>query len=289
MAMIEALPVHVARLTREALEEEPAVWPRLGLVGPEDCGSHRDMDIAHFSASAAALEPYFADIVRLGLGRGRVDGPARSQARALGLVAERTMLAATGGRNTHKGAVFLLGVFLLSWAAGQCSIGTVSVTTSLRRAARAYGPALLDELPRLRAEDSYGAWAFRRHRAAGMRGLVLADFAPLLAVWHHSCALERRRVGALAARLGSARLLAAALSDDTNLLKRAGWRAREALRGEIHGLWRRGGPLDPRNARELAALELRVETMGWSAAASGDLLAAILLFRKLCAEGLARP
>ncbi len=280
------LPGRVARLVREALEEEPRVWPRLGLVGPLHSGSHRDMDYRHFQASAAALEPYFADLVRLGAAA----APERSErarlARQLGLVAEGRMLAATHGRNTHKGAIFLLGAFVLSWSTLlRSSQGRgVSIHAALREATLSFSPLLTRDLG---VGDSYGAWAYRRHGQLGVRGLVLHGFAPLLGVWRHTPLLDPGRPAAAERALGGARLLAAALSDDTNLVKRAGLAARERLRGEAYALWRRGGPLDPRNRRDIERLEGEVVRRGLSASASGDLTAMILLFRKMCHEGLA--
>lgn len=285
-----AMPERVAALARAALEEEPCVWPRLGLVGPDDPGGHRDMDYACFLASAAVLEPYFADLVRLGA----TPGPSRAArvelARQLGLAAERRMLEATRGRNTHKGAIFLLGVLVLAWAmlAGRRDRRrSIRVDDVLGLAHAAFGPGLARELAGLRASDSYGAWAHHRHGSLGVRGLVLGRFAPLARVWRHTTSLELAGHARAPERLGCARLLALALSDDTNLLKRAGRAMQARLRGEAYALWSRGGPLDARNHRELVRFDAELARRRLSAAASGDLIAAILLLRKLCHEGLA--
>lgn len=293
------LAERVARLAREALEEEPHVWPRLGLVGPRDTGSHRDMEFAHFQASAGAIEPYFADLVRLGTAPDIASAARVRRARELGVCAEARMLAATGGRNTHKGAVFLLGTFVLSWATlfgdrarrgnGNGDGDGISIGAALHRARISFGPPLTRDLDDLGAGDSYGAWAYRRHGHLGARGLVLHGFAPLLRVWRYTSFLDRVRPAESDRSLGGARLLAAALSDDTNLVKRAGLAARERLRGEVYALWRRGGPLDPRNLRDLERLDRDVVRRGLSASASGDLTAIVLLFRKMCHEGLAAP
>ena len=55
-----------ARLATQALLYEVATTPKPGLVDRENSGSHRDMDFFTFQASAAALQPYFAQCVRIG-------------------------------------------------------------------------------------------------------------------------------------------------------------------------------------------------------------------------------
>lgn len=98
-----------ARLACQALLYEVAITPKPGLVDRENSGSHRDMDFFTFQASAAALQPYFAQCVRIG----RQGGTPTETLRALrlpGKLAEAEMRRATGGINTHKGAIFSMGI-----------------------------------------------------------------------------------------------------------------------------------------------------------------------------------
>ena len=101
----------VARLACQALLYEVAATPKPGLVDRENSGSHRDMDVFTFLSSAAALTPYFARCAQIG--RGTRDLPAEqtfTKLRAPGMLAEGQMLHATGGVNTHKGAIFSMGI-----------------------------------------------------------------------------------------------------------------------------------------------------------------------------------
>lgn len=101
-----------------ALLDEVCATPKPGLVDRQNCGSHRDMDIFTFCASAAALEPYFRRCFAAGVqDRSLPPDAAFARLQALGLEAERGMLAATHGVNTHKGAIYSLG--LLCAAAGR--------------------------------------------------------------------------------------------------------------------------------------------------------------------------
>lgn len=100
----------VSALATRALLDEVCTTPKPGLVDRTNNGSHRDMDIFTFTASAAALAPYWGNCFRIG--RETAELPPADTFAALkkaGQAAERTMFAATGGVNTHKGAVFTLG------------------------------------------------------------------------------------------------------------------------------------------------------------------------------------
>lgn len=108
-AVDEADSREAARYACQALLYEVAITPKPGLVDRENSGSHRDMDFFTFQASAAALQPYFAQCVRIG----RQGGAPEKTLRALrlpGKLAEAEMRRATGGINTHKGAIFSMGI-----------------------------------------------------------------------------------------------------------------------------------------------------------------------------------
>lgn len=100
----------VVSLATESLLGEVRVTPKPGLVDRANSGSHRDMDLPLFEKSAAALAPFWEEC--FSTGRKTANEPAAEtfrQLRTVGLAAEAAMLAATGGVNTHKGAVFLMG------------------------------------------------------------------------------------------------------------------------------------------------------------------------------------
>lgn len=102
----------------QSLLDEVCTTPKPGLVDCRSSGSHRDMDIFTFMASAAALAPYFHRCAQIGQ-KTAADSPEVTFARlrSAGLQAEQDMFAATGGVNTHKGAVFTIGI--LCGAAGR--------------------------------------------------------------------------------------------------------------------------------------------------------------------------
>jgi triphosphoribosyl-dephospho-CoA synthase len=91
----------VAAMAEHSLLLEVSTFPKPGLVSDVDNGSHNDMDAAMFRRSAAAIRPFFRELVIAGL-----CNAAMATLRRIGLRGERAMLEATRGVNTHRGAIF---------------------------------------------------------------------------------------------------------------------------------------------------------------------------------------
>lgn len=101
----------IAALACRALLYEVCTTPKPGLVDRFNSGSHKDMDIFTFMDSASALWPYFETCA--GIGRETASLPPAEtfhQLRQAGRSAESHMFAATKGVNTHKGAIFSMGI-----------------------------------------------------------------------------------------------------------------------------------------------------------------------------------
>lgn len=102
----------------QSLLDEVCTTPKPGLVDCRNNGSHKDMDLFTFFASACALSPYFHRCAQIGMETAKESPQTTFQRlRAAGLQAEQDMFAATNGVNTHKGAIFTIG--LLCGAAGR--------------------------------------------------------------------------------------------------------------------------------------------------------------------------
>jgi triphosphoribosyl-dephospho-CoA synthase len=201
-----------------ALLRELAAWPKPGLVSRIDCGSHRDMDAAMMRASAHALHPYFAELACAGH-----DAADMAQLRAIGLRAEVAMLRVTGGINTHRGAIFGLG--LLCAAAGEVleisSKGSAVAHSQLGHVVRRRWGADIARSPV--PPLSHGTAARRRHGAGGARDEAAGGFRSVYAVgWP---ALRRGRslqpTDSDAAPVHACFALIASVAD-TNLLHRGG-------------------------------------------------------------------
>ena len=108
----------IARIGCQALLYEVLTTPKPGLVDRLNNGSHKDMDVFTFAASTASLYPYFEDCAAIGMDTAAEPaGNAFSALRLPGRMAEGAMLEVTGGVNTHRGAIFSIGI--LCAAAGR--------------------------------------------------------------------------------------------------------------------------------------------------------------------------
>ncbi|MEK4007644.1 triphosphoribosyl-dephospho-CoA synthase [Paenibacillus sp. FSL H3-0333] len=93
----------------QALVEEALLTPKPGLVDARDSGSHTDMSVGLMLASAHALEGTFQRIADVSYLH-PVNQSLREKIAVIGREGEQHMLAATGGVNTHKGAIWALGL-----------------------------------------------------------------------------------------------------------------------------------------------------------------------------------
>ena len=101
----------VAELACRSLLYEVSVTPKPGLVDRLNNGSHEDMDFYTFLRSSISLYPYFSQCLEIGIDTSDKEAKESFQAlRMPGIMAENHMLSVTDGINTHKGAIFSLGI-----------------------------------------------------------------------------------------------------------------------------------------------------------------------------------
>ncbi|PMD72079.1 triphosphoribosyl-dephospho-CoA synthase CitG [Companilactobacillus nuruki] len=121
------LKTQLANKALKALLYEVDVQPKPGLVDPVDHSTHLDMDVFTFIDSAVSLRPYLEEFAQAGIDfKGNDLTELFKSIRPIGIKAEKTMFAATGGINTHKGAIFSLGILL---AAAGYDVDDIQQTT----------------------------------------------------------------------------------------------------------------------------------------------------------------
>ena len=119
-------PYLLAELAERALRMELDTPMKPGLVGPDSVGAHKDMDYDVMRKGIAAIRPFFPQMALAG---------TPEELRQLGIDAEAAMLAATGGVNTHRGAIFALGLAL------NAALRTLSAAQPLHPALRTFSAA----------------------------------------------------------------------------------------------------------------------------------------------------
>ncbi len=259
----------LGRAATVALYDELALYPKPGLVSMVDSGSHTDMDARTFLRSLFALRHYFPAITRLGAQH----APFKALER-LGVAAETQMMLATGQVNTHRGAIFSLG--LLCAAAGSLAqdAGAPWQADALRhRLLALWGTAL-------RARSARAGSGSNGQRAAAAHGLLSvgeaaaqgfpALFEGAVPAWQ-----EARRQGLSLAdqRLQTLFAIMATL-DDTNLAHRGGLAGLRWVQAQAGAWLDRGGARAP-DARERAlGLHHAMVQRRLSPGGAADLLAA---------------
>lgn len=165
------IPYLVADLAERALRMELDTTPKPGLVDRRDNGAHKDMDYALMSKSISALRPY---LTRLAVESAKDIDPAKIK--EIGIEAEKAMLKATGGVNTHKGALFCIGLSVAAASCLACSTGAVDAYSFKELVSRA-----ASEIPS--ARGTHGAEAKRSFKAVGALENARAAYPELFADW----------------------------------------------------------------------------------------------------------
>ena len=248
-----------------ALLGELVTYPKPGLVSLVDRGSHADMDATTFVRSTLALRRYFGEAAALG-----ASGSGFAALRRIGIAAEARMRVATGGVNTHRGAIFHLG--LLAAAAAQRQAGADRPTLGAL-VVRTWGAALAAHRG---AADSHGRRTTLAFGVGGARAEAAAGFPTVYAValpayreaLHRGGSPNQARVQAffaLLARLG-----------DTNLLHRGGREGLAFAQQQAQGFLHRGGVHQTAWQRDAVAIHQAFVARRLSPGGSADLLAACL-------------
>lgn len=221
----------VGELAQRALLTEAITTPKPGLVDCENSGAHRDMALPQFVNSACALRPYFEDCVRMGL---QQLGPDALQRR--GLQAEHEMQSAAGV-NTHKGAIFALGI--LCYAAGRHGEG--ADTEKLCAAAAELGSWYLAKIKENNPMETGGEKQLAAYGLPGARGTAADGFQVV-----RTYALPAfRKALALGKSLNDAGVCALltliSRVQDSNILRRGGKHALDFAMAEVEKLTAQDG------------------------------------------------
>jgi len=268
----------IARLVAEHADQavltEVLVTPKPGLVDRRNSGAHRDMDLQTFFASARAVAPWWGRFMEIGCTSALL--PARDVLPMLrhdGLACERAMLQATRGVNTHKGAIFSLG--LLCAAAGRLAArGAELDRTSICLEVAGFCDGLVErELGGEKAAHTAGERIFREHGLPGARGEAASGYALVRAVALPVYdALRLRGVDENLALL-QVLLHLLALNGDTNVVSRGGIQGLEFVHRWARKLLREGGVLVEDGLARMVAFDDALIERHLSPGGSADLLA----------------
>jgi [citrate (pro-3S)-lyase] ligase len=205
------VPYLITHLATEALRVELNTTPKPGLVDRNDNGAHQDMNLALMSRSIEALRPFLTQLALLGYSNDALDADT---VRSIGIEAEKAMLDATYGVNTHRGALFAMGLTTMAAAWCMAHDGKVEeqrLKDLIMQVAGQFAPTA----------GTHGNNAVNAHRVTGALDLAKAGYPLLFNDW-----LPAYR-GYLADHPATAchKLLLHIMSglDDTNVIHRVGY------------------------------------------------------------------
>ena len=252
---VTTVPYLIAHLAEDALRAELNTTPKPGLVDRNDNGAHKDMNLAMMSRSIDALQPYFVKLALLG---SQEQMPDTEQVRQIGIEAERAMLNATGGVNTHRGALFSMGLTTLAGAWSMKHDGKVDekqLQYLIIKVAEGFAPTA----------GTHGNDAVNAHRVTGALDLAKTGYKQLFNDW-----LPAYR-GYLAENAETAcnKLLLRIMSqlDDTNVIHRVGYEQAQQVKQEARTL------LDSYSTVGMEALNRDYITRNVSPGGSADMVA----------------
>jgi len=229
-------------------------------------------------ASALSLWPAFKEMAEAAVEIGEVDSTLREAIGRIGREGEQAMLASTNGVNTHRGAIWALGLLVTAAALDPQSSSANAVTL---RAARL---ALLDDRHAPKPL-SHGAQVALRYGARGAREEAQLGFPSVLQ--RGLPQLKRSRAnghGEQNARLDALLAIMTNLAD-TCVLYRAGEEGLQAMQLGAQAVLDAGGSASLSGRRRLHELDQQLIALNASPGGAADLLAATLLLDRIERDG----
>jgi triphosphoribosyl-dephospho-CoA synthase len=263
---------HLAELARQALVAEAELTPKPGLVDRRGSGSHEDLSLDLMRRSASAIAPYFAAMA-VAAQSIPFSHALRTEVAAIGRAAESAMLQVTGGSNSHKGAIWILG--LLVTAAGQRIDSNPDAIAqdagSLARLPDRAQPQLVSHGDMVRAR--YGTTGARGEAVAGFPHVIQVGLPALRAERNSGCTETNSRLSAL--------LNIMVRLEDTCVLYRGGIEALAAVQKGASDVLLAGGPGSIAGDQAMFQLDHELFIRKISPGGSADLLAATLFLDAL--------
>lgn len=258
----------------DALIDEAELSPKPALVDRRGNGAHHDLHLGLMHASALSLWPMFKHMAEAAMHLGAIGQPLREALGQIGRDGEQAMLRTTAGVNTHRGAIWALGLLT---AAAALPGATLRAGDLALRAAQL---ALLDDRHAPR-QPSNGSAVAQRYGVGGAREQAQQAFP---AVLHHGLPqLRASRAaghGEHSARLDALLAIMSRLHD-TCVLHRAGLPGLQAMHHGARAVLDQGGSASLAGRRRLLELDQQLLALNASPGGAADLLAACLLIDRL--------
>ena len=247
------LPYMLARLAVDALKQELDLTPKPGLVDTYDNGAHKDMDYEMMLDSIKSMSQYLVNVANMGFNENDLNV---DELRQEGIEAEQTMLKVTGGVNTHRGALFCMGLAVT--AASQLLVSGAEENLEEQWSKKV--TYIANKLPG--GDNTHGALIRHEYNVAGALDLARSGYQYLIDHWLPFY----KSLGNNDTAKHKTLLLIMSELDDTNVIHRVGYEKAQEVKRDAHHL------LENFTIEGLEQMNERFITEGVSPGGAADML-----------------
>lgn len=269
-------PYLMAALAERALRRELDTPLKPGLVGPDSSGAHTDMDYALMQKAITALRPYWSRMAKASV-------PPLLQ--MIGIEAEKAMKKATGGVNTHRGAIFALGLALNARGMEVTVTEEVMQNRLCKIAGVILHNGLIDSALHFTAQGApasqrtHGEQAVKQYGVKGAREMALEGYKDLWTNWLPYYRSLRGQASSCPEQQTLLRIMSTL--DDTCVIHRVGYERAQEVKREAADVLMAEEKYFSSAGNNLQDLCVRYAAEGISPGGAADMLALTILIDSL--------
>lgn len=254
----------------QSLIEEVELTPKPGLVDMANTGAHQDLTVDLMKKSAESLKETFIEIAYISYGM-EPSQSIREKIAAIGREGEKKMFHVTNGVNTHKGAIWALGLLVSAAAMGKGTYSIEEITSTAGAIAR-----FSDRYCPVTATN--GSRVINKFGVNGAKGEAQQGFPHIMKF--SLPMLKKARVSGMSEESAHLMTLLSLMAhlNDTCILHRGGIEALAYAKQQATALLKTG------KLESLKKLDKEFTRRNISPGGSADLLASTLLLDKIQAD-----
>ena len=273
---LASLAARLADLAVDALIDEADLSPKPALVDRRSSGAHTDLHLGLMHASALSLWPAFKQMADAAVAIGELNPALRETIGRLGREGEAAMMRTTGGVNTHRGAIWALGLLVTAAALNPDDLSPEGLCQRAGRLA-----LIEDRYQAANQGQSHGQAVAQKYGAMGAREQAQTGFPAVTQIGLPQLVRSRAAGhGEQNARLDALLAIMTTLSD-TCVLYRAGEAGLHAMQHGAQRVLDAGGSATLGGRRALNQLDQQLLGLNASPGGAADLLAACLFIDRL--------
>ncbi|GAU78266.1 triphosphoribosyl-dephospho-CoA synthase [Fusibacter sp. 3D3] len=292
------IPIVISEIAVKALLYEVSATPKPGLVDRINNGAHHDMNFYTFIDSSISLGQYFIKIVQLVMNKYAAVPELKTflepveffgDLQVLGIEAESQMFKETHHVNTHKGAIYALGLITCAVSEWLCVHRELPkdrqkfIEEITERVSIYIKPVALNQLTSVKLASTYGEIQYRVLGLTGARGEAASGYLSAKK-WGLPIIEEALSKGmSLNDAMVQALLVLICHLDDSNVIGRHDYETLELSRAKARSVLEAGGVYTASGQNAIKAYDLWCIEHYISHGGCADLLA-VSIYLKLLSD-----